>query len=243
MTDAQGQAVARFTASNVPGMATITASSGASPEVTADVMIGAPSIVMTANPEVVNPGEQSTITVVARNSTGGVLEGNPTVDLIAQGGAIQPATVTLDDAGRAESVFTAGDEARPAEISAFLAGLATPSMVTVEIRDVAASVTVIATPSRISRSSSEDVMITLVATAFNAAGEPAQSVEIIFNTSQGAPGTLASAGQPLGVDNSGSAMDTLTITPDQLIDFGGTSFQVIAQSGNASGTDTITVVP
>lgn len=248
-TNADGQAAARFTAGNVPGTASITASAGSSAETMGDIMIGVPSLILTANPTEIDPGSTAVVTIVGRNSNGGALTGNPVVDLLAEGGTISPSTLRLDDSGGAAATFEAGEDAGPATVRALMAGLPVDAAtVSIDIRDAVATINLVATPGTVSRSNNEPTVISLSAAPFNAANQPAEGVQIVFSAesdvaNSAPPGTLASGGAPQGVGTNGAAADSLTITPTQLTNYPGNTFRVVASSGNIRTQQTIQIVP
>ncbi len=137
----------------------------------------------------VEPGEESFVTIFARDENGNPFGAGENIQLAATLGDIQVngrevTTVTTDSQGRAVFTFVAGEVPGTAKITAFLRNSDAVTQ-DITIRDVEDDFTVAFDRTEVANG--EKVTITVV--VFNGAGRPARGILVTFSVS-GASGTL-----------------------------------------------------
>jgi len=208
-TQNDGTATATLRSEDVPGTATVSARLDASDEVTVDVTIEerAPQLEIFANPDLIPVLGESQITVRARDSNGVPLGAGEEIELIANLGTVESPAVTNNN-GVARATFTAGDQAGTGSVTAFLGNSESVS-VSIQIRDAAASIDLLANPATIQRDPNGEE-ITLTARVFNAQGEPVAGLVVRFDSPLGSFNPATNGAVP--TNNQGAAVETLTVT-------------------------------
>lgn len=182
-------------------------------ESTVTVKIDAPKpslIIVPARTEV-EPGEESFVTIFARDENGNPFGAGENIQLAATLGDIQVngrevTTVTTDSQGRGVFTFVAGEVPGTAKITAFLRNSDTVTQ-EITIRDVEDDFTVAFDRTEVANG--EKVTITVV--VFNGAGRPARGILVTFSVS-GASGTLNPVSQTTSQDGVASSSFTLNDT-------------------------------
>jgi hypothetical protein len=170
----------------------------------------------------------STITVVARKSTGFPVNPGTTVFLSTTRGSI-PASGTTDDDGVVRVALSGNGEVGMATVKA-AAGAAEEVEIEVQIGIFAASVTLQASPTSIGTSGGQ---IDLVAIVRDDAGQPLPNAQVNFTTELG---TLDSGGGLVTTDSSGEATDTLVVRARDVNATTASSFEVGVEVPGAEGT-------
>ncbi len=249
--DGNGQAVARLQADGTAGDAVVTASlstagggggggdggggatTGASATVT--IQIGEavedqPTLVISANPSIVDVLEVSKIEILGRNSDNTPLSGGQRIRLTSNLGTLHATdsdtdttvigSVNTDGKGEASVYFRAGDQNGTGQVSAIV-GTSVEETVSIEIRDAPADFSFVVDDDRIPLGGAT---ITLTATVVNARGEAVQSTLVRFE-SIGVSGTFAPGPSDV-TDGLGVAEVMLTLAGADLLNV--TSFVVRA---------------
>ncbi len=184
------------------------------------------AINISANPSVLSPGEESTITVQALSKNGKPVNG-AIITLTAAGGTLGATSLITDATGTASTTFTAGNTPGEATITA-TCDEATASATIVIKAPQPGTITVTASPSTVTAGAPS--IITVVVT--DAQGNPVEGVSITLAASGG---TLAST--TLTTDATGAASTTLDTTGVAA----GTTITVTAVAGGATGVTTVNV--
>lgn len=223
-TDNAGQATVTLTPTDLSGTATVTGSVGSSDEVTVDIIVQRIVLSVTANPETVDTGETSEITIQVRDENNRALTAGYNIQLTSTLGDLSATSVTSDGSGEATVTYTAGTRPGTDTISAFTAN-SNPTSADISIRDVPETITLDVNPVTFTPSAA-GTTLTLTARVTNAQGEPLGNEIVRFDISNGVSGTLDPAGGPT-TDSNGIASATLLIT-ETGIPAGTTSFTVTA---------------
>ncbi len=184
------------------------------------------AINISANPSVLSPGEESTITVQAFSKNGKPVNG-AIVTLTAAGGTLSATSLITDATGTASATFTAGNTPGEATITA-ICDEATASATIVIKAPQPGAITVSASPSTVTVGAPS--IITVVVT--DAQGNPVEGASVTLAASGG---TLASA--TLTTDATGAASTTLDTTGVAA----GTTITITAVAGGVTGVTTLNV--
>jgi hypothetical protein len=241
-----GQTTVTYRADNRPGVAKITATTGAGgsgggtsggggiTSVEADVQVGnspdtQPTLLLSVNPSTIpistaTSKGTATVTVIARNSDGSPYPAGSPVILTTTLGNISPNRPVTRSDGTATATLTAGTQSGTATVTAIL-GSAKETTATVEIKD--ATLTLTANPTTIPETGGT---ITLSALVANFQGQGLEGVTVTFKSDRGtlAPSSIAKT------DANGIATVTLTLAPDNIT--ADQTFQVTATAPSQSGT-------
>ncbi len=245
-TDDTGIAKATLMGDGRIGIATVEASTGAVMAVSAEVQIGslAASIVLTASKSDVpkDPqGDEGVIGLLAliRDDTGAPLA-NTTVNFSADIGSLasRGAAVITNELGEAEDTLTVDRNnisvlsAPFFEVGAEVAtegGQLIEDRVEIQIRGVAATITLQATPTTVA---TEGGTINLFALVRDNLGDPLAGAAVNFLTDLG---RLASGGSAIFTDERGEARDLITVDSVDTAGLGGTTFCIRAQTAGFAG--------
>lgn len=219
---ADGYATATLKGDGRTGDSTVSAKlTTDSTESTVTVKIDAPkpSLIIVPQRTEVEPGEESFITIFARDENSVPFGAGENIQVAATLGDIQingreVTTVPTDSEGRGVFTFVAGEVPGTAKITAFLRNSDTATQ-DITIRDVEDDFTVAFDRTEVANS--EKVTITVV--VFNGAGRPARGILVTFSVS-GASGTLNPVSQTTSQDGVASSSFTLNDTSTS------TSFQI-----------------
>ncbi len=232
-----GQAIAFLRGDGRQGPATVTATLTTGGDVTAMAMVqvGAgdtdrPTLVLSANPSIIDVLETSRIDILARNSDSTPLGAGQRIRLTSNLGTLHATdssrdttvinSVDTDSNGEAVVYFRAGDQNGTGQVSAIV-GTSVEEVENIEIRDAAADFSFVVDDEDIPQGGAT---ITLTATVVNARGEAVQSTLVRFE-SVGASGVF-SPGPSDVTDGLGVAEVTLTLVEADLENV--TSFEVRA---------------
>lgn len=186
------------------------------------------NITITATDSAIPTGGSTTVIAFVTEQAGTPVQNGTFVTFTASLGTVSPASVETRD-GRAQTTFTAGSVSGTARIRA-TSGAATGGTDSTNVVDVligsaaVGSVSLTASPSRVGASGGT---VTLIASAFDAAGNRLVGVPISFSTTAG---TLSAT--TATTDANGEARVTLTTN---------TAGTVTARSGSAEADAAITV--
>jgi hypothetical protein len=226
-TGGDSTAVADFVAGNEDGTASITATLGASAEVSADITIEnqRPNLLISVENDIIPVRGSTNVTVIARDNNDVPLGSGLRVRLTSTLGSLNQTEPLTDQNGEVEVTFTAFDRAGTGEVRAILGSSAEVST-QITIRDAPATLDFQANPGTVN--AGEDAMITLIATVLNAQGDPVAAASVTFGTdpNSGIGGSFASGSNLSTTDTQGTATDVLTIPQNELE--GVTSFIVTA---------------
>ncbi len=247
-----GRALAYLIGDGRGGTATVTATltTGGEATATATIQVGEtaeskPTLIMSANPQTVDIGEESTITVIARAADGTSLGAGQRVRFTTTLGVLDPSAKDTDANGEVEVLLKAESESGDAVVEALL-GTSDPVSTTITIRDAAETITVEANPASIpsdGNSDAGDTPTTLTALIRNAQGEPFGGAAVnfsarIFGTESGI-GSLSSGGGSVLTNSQGESTDTFRVRGDEITDANGViqvnCIEVRAQVAAAGG--------
>lgn len=196
-----------------------------SASVSIEVSTQQPTLLISANPSVLQVLESSQITVTARDENSLPLGAGEEILLTAnlgtltQDGAVIDLVLTESD-GRAFFTFEAGAQAGNGQVAAILRN-SEQVTVSLEIRDAPASFTFDASPQSIAEDGSDAV--TLVATVVNDDGIALPGVLVLFDSDKG---PSFDPGSSVTTNTRGEATTTATYADNELMS--GQSFQVSA---------------
>lgn len=233
-----GVATATLQADGRSGIAKVTAATAAV-TATVDVQVGEttdtkPVLIVSASPNNVPVGGESTITIIARNGDGTPVGSGQQVILTSTLGSLSPGRPLTRTDGTAVSTLQVGNQAGTATITAIL-GSSDPQRTDVTIRDAATDISIQANPATVPPAGGD---ITLTAFVTNSQGQPLQGAPVTFESQRG---TLSTTGVVF-TNTSGVATNELTLTQQELN--GVTSFTVTASTPSGTGAlldDTTTV--
>jgi hypothetical protein len=230
---AGGAATTTFRADGRTGAAVITATTGAG-DVTAmaTLQIGEtdetrPTLLVSVSPSNIPVEGTATVTVIARNADGSLVEAGREVILTSTLGSLSPSRPVTRADGTAVSTLRAGNQGGTAEVTAIL-GSSAPATATVTIRDAATDIALQASRPSIPASGGT---ITFIAFVANAQGQPLQGAPVTFESTDGV-GTFETTGV-VTTDATGQASNVLTVAQEDLA--GRTSFTVRARTPSGTG--------
>ena len=184
-------------------------------------------LTISASPNRIPANGTSTITVVARKSSGFPVNPGTPVFLSTTRGSI-PANGNTNDDGVVQVVLNGNGEAGMATVKAN-AGAAEEVEIEVQIGIFAASVTLQASPTSISSSGGQIDLLTIVR---DDAGEPLPGARVNFTTQLG---TLDSGGGLVTTDSSGEATDVVRVRARDVSGTTASSFEVGVEVPGAEG--------
>ncbi len=245
-TDETGVAKTILTGDGRIGTATVTATTGAAAAVAVEVQIGsvAASITLNATPSDVskNPppaGEVIQLLALIRDDTGAPLEGN-TVSFDADIGSLASggAAVMTNELGEARDSLTVTRNNisvlfEPSFFvraeTAIAGGNLISDEVQIDIRGVAATITLQGTPTTVPTAGGD---VDLLALVRDNLGDPLEGASVNFLTDVGA---LDEGGSAINTNSLGQAMEILRIRPQDTAGLTGRTFRVRAQTGGFGG--------
>ncbi len=191
-----------------------------------------PTLLVSANPNVIPVGGTSTITVIARNSDGSLVSSGQEVILTTTLGTLQPKRPTTNSSGTATSILTVQDQAGTAKITAVL-GSSSAETTEIQVKD--ATLTLTANPSAVDEGTIPAITLTAILAKFPSGGVAGK--KITFSAQRG---TLSAS--TVETATNGEAVVTLalgaqTVSSDE-------TFTVTATAPSSSGealTATVTI--
>jgi PKD domain len=179
------------------------------------------TLTITANPSKIGITGTSAITILARKLDGTPVNGGTEITLSTNLGEIE-ALVSTNSSGVALATLHGDGRVGMATVQAF-SGAAGEAMIDVQIGALAEFIELTATPAAVPRDGGE---VALRAQAFDA-GTPLQGAFISFSSEIG---SLASNGASIQTDANGVAIDTLTVTREQMANLADSFFLVTART-------------
>jgi PKD repeat protein len=185
------------------------------------------TISVSANPSQISLQGSSQITAVVREASGGPVNPGTIVRFATSLGRIDE-TAETDAQGVARATLRGDGRIGTAKVSAS-SGAVTTEPIDVQIGQIAASVTLQATPTTISEAGGT---ITLLALVRDANGQPLPDAQVNFRSEVG---TLQSGGGFRTTNSQGSASDTLRVSAGDIGTLAGDEFKVTVEVGGAAG--------
>jgi len=174
------------------------------------------------NPVTITSPRGSATATATLNRPNGTPEPGAQVQFSTTLGTLNPALVKTDNNGQATSTLTGTGLIGTAKVTAF-SGAVMSTEVDVMIGQAEALITLLATPSTIGQNGGNIHLLSLVR---DAQGNPVPDSPVSFSS---AAGTLRSRGNFVFTDQSGAATDVLTVTPTDLTNQTGSSFNISVQ--------------
>jgi hypothetical protein len=179
------------------------------------------TLTITANPSKIGITGTSAITILARKLDGTPVNGGTEITLSTNLGEIEP-LVSTNSSGVALATLRGDGRVGLATVQAF-SGAAGEALIDVQVGALAEFIELTATPASVPRDGGE---ISLRAQAFDD-GSPLQGAFISFSSEIG---SLASNGASIQTDANGVAVDTLTVTREQMANLTASFFLVTART-------------
>ncbi len=224
-----GQAVALLRADGRPGAAMVTATltTGGDATAMATVQIGEtvesqPTLVLSANPSIVDVLELSRISILARNSDGTPVGSNQRIRLTSNLGTLHSSSsasdtriidsADTDSNGEAVAFYRAGDQSGMGQVSGIL-GTSEETVLTLDVRDVATDFSFSPDQTFIPVSGGS---LQLTAVVVNARNEGVSNILVRFDTRNPSVGGSFSPSSAVLTTGQGVSTATLTLAGSDL---------------------------